>query len=151
MQLTWDETDHERVAAMSRKFNKDELLDMDFNVYLASSSSEEEEEEKVEKDEEPKEGVSVSSATVKEEEKEKKSDQQQQQKQQEEKKKEKRSEQQQQQEEKKKKEKRSEQQISKYRELLRGLQDKEKKLQEDRDMEMEITWVPGDASTQSEG
>lgn len=127
MQLTWDETDHERVAAMSRKFNKDELLDMDFNVYLASSSSEEEEE--------LEDGVSVSSATVKDEEEEKVE-------------KEERSEQQQ--EEKKKKEKRGEQQISKYRELLRGLQDKEKKLQEDRDMEMEITWVPGDASTQSE-
>ncbi|XP_075904889.1 ESF1 homolog [Nelusetta ayraudi] len=121
VQLTWDETDHERVAAMSRKFNKDELLDMDFNVYLASSSSEEEEEEELE------DGLSVSSATVKEEEEEEE--------------KEERSEQQQ--EEKKKKEKRGEQQISKYRELLRGLQDKEKKLQEDRDMEMEITWVPG--------
>lgn len=127
MQLTWDETDHERVAAMSRKFNKDELLDMDFNVYLASSSSEEEEEA------EPEDIASVSSAPVKEE-KEKED-------------KEKRSEQQQQQQEEKKKEKKSEQQISKYRELLRGLQEKEKKLQEDKDMEMEITWVPGDAST----
>lgn len=122
VQLTWDETDHERVTAMSRKFNKDELLDMDFNVYLASSSSEEEELEDT---------ASVSSAPVKEEEeKEKKSEQQQQEK---------------------KKEKKSEQQISKYRELLRGLQDKEKKLQEDKDMEMEITWVPGDASTKPEG
>lgn len=45
MQLTWDETDHERVAAMNRKFNKDELLDMDFNAYLASSSEDEDEEE----------------------------------------------------------------------------------------------------------
>lgn len=42
-----------------------------------------------------------------------------------------------------KKKKKSEDQISKYRELLRGIQDKEKKLQEDKDMEMEITWVPG--------
>lgn len=122
---------------MSRKFNKDELLDMDFNVYLASSSSEEEEEVVEEEEEEEKleGGVSMSSATVKEKaegENEKRSEQPQQ-------------------EEKKKKEKRSEQQISKYRELLRGLQDKEKKLQEDKDMEMEITWVPGDASTQSEG
>lgn len=48
MQLTWDETDHERVTAMNRKFNKDELLDMDFNAYLASSSEEEEEGEGVE-------------------------------------------------------------------------------------------------------
>lgn len=44
---------------------------------------------------------------------------------------------------KKKKENRSEEQISKYRELLRGIQDKEKKLQGDKDMEMEVTWVPG--------
>lgn len=42
MQLTWDETDHERVTALNRKFNKNELLDMDFNAYLASSSEEEE-------------------------------------------------------------------------------------------------------------
>lgn len=33
--------------------------------------------------------------------------------------------------------------MCKYRELLRGIQEKEKKLQEDRDMDMEITWVPG--------
>lgn len=33
--------------------------------------------------------------------------------------------------------------MCKYRELLRGIQEKEKKLQEDKDMEMEITWVPG--------
>ena len=46
-------------------------------------------------------------------------------------------------EEKKMKKKKSEEQISKYRELLKGIQDKEKKLQEDKDMEMEITWVPG--------
>lgn len=45
VQLTWDETDHERVTAMNRKFNKDELLDMDFNAYLASSSEEEDDEE----------------------------------------------------------------------------------------------------------
>lgn len=44
---------------------------------------------------------------------------------------------------KQKNKKKSEEQISKYRELLKGIQDKEKKLQEDRDMEMEITWVPG--------
>ena len=45
MQLTWDETDHERVTALNRKFNKHELLDMDFKAYLASSSEEEEDEE----------------------------------------------------------------------------------------------------------
>lgn len=46
--LTWDETDHDRVTALCRKFNKDELLDMDFKAYLASSSEEEEEEEEEE-------------------------------------------------------------------------------------------------------
>ncbi len=46
MQLTWDETDHERVTALNRKFNKDELLNMDFNAYLASSSEEGEEEDR---------------------------------------------------------------------------------------------------------
>ncbi|XP_062427541.1 ESF1 homolog [Rhea pennata] len=44
--ITWDETDHERVTSLSRTFNKEELLDMDFQAYLASSSEEEEEEEK---------------------------------------------------------------------------------------------------------
>lgn len=41
------------------------------------------------------------------------------------------------------KKKKSEEQISKYRELLKGIQEKEKKVQEDKDMEMEVTWVPG--------
>lgn len=48
MKLTWDETDHDRVTALNRKFNKDELLDMDFNAYLASSSDDEEEDGGVE-------------------------------------------------------------------------------------------------------
>ncbi|XP_010189086.1 PREDICTED: ESF1 homolog, partial [Mesitornis unicolor] len=43
--ITWDETDHERVMSLSRTFNKEELLDLDFQAYLASSSGEEEEEE----------------------------------------------------------------------------------------------------------
>lgn len=45
VELTWDETDHDRVTALNRKFNKEELLDMDFNAYLASSSEEEEDDE----------------------------------------------------------------------------------------------------------
>nr|AAH54666.1 Zgc:66241 [Danio rerio] len=45
VELTWDETDHDRVSALCRKFNKDELLDMDFKAYLASSSEEDEDEE----------------------------------------------------------------------------------------------------------
>lgn len=33
------------MTALSRKFNKDELLDLDFKAYLASSSEEDEDEE----------------------------------------------------------------------------------------------------------
>uniref|UniRef100_A0A671VPL8 ESF1, nucleolar pre-rRNA processing protein, homolog (S. cerevisiae) n=1 Tax=Sparus aurata TaxID=8175 RepID=A0A671VPL8_SPAAU len=95
VQLTWDETDHERVTALNRNFNKNELLHMDFNAYLASSSEEEDDEEGGEDDK------------------------------------------------KKQKKKKSEEQILKYRELLKGIQEKEKKLQEDKAMEMEISWVPG--------
>ncbi|XP_026025255.1 ESF1 homolog [Astatotilapia calliptera] len=108
VQLTWDETDHERVTALNRKFNKDELLDMDFRAYLASSSEEEEEgggdgafEEDVK--------TAADERVVEAQEKKTK----------------------------------SEEQISKYRELLKGIQEKEKKVQEDKDMEMEVTWVPG--------
>ncbi|XP_077670197.1 ESF1 homolog isoform X2 [Eretmochelys imbricata] len=43
--ITWDETDHERVTSLHRNFKKDELLDMDFQAYLASSSEEEEEQQ----------------------------------------------------------------------------------------------------------
>uniref|UniRef100_W5K0T6 ESF1, nucleolar pre-rRNA processing protein, homolog (S. cerevisiae) n=1 Tax=Astyanax mexicanus TaxID=7994 RepID=W5K0T6_ASTMX len=100
VELTWDETDHDRVTALNKKFNKDELLDMDFNAYLASSSEDEAEEEKFEEE-----------AVVEEE------------------------------PEGKKKKKKEEDQIAKYRELLQGIQEKDKK--KDQDMEMEITWVPG--------
>uniref|UniRef100_A0A673FZN2 ESF1 homolog n=1 Tax=Sinocyclocheilus rhinocerous TaxID=307959 RepID=A0A673FZN2_9TELE len=48
VELTWDETDHDRVTALCRKFNKDDLLDNDFKAYLASSSEEEEDEEEAE-------------------------------------------------------------------------------------------------------
>ncbi|XP_036413528.1 ESF1 homolog [Colossoma macropomum] len=55
VELTWDETDHDRVTALSKKFSKDELLDMDFKAYLASSSEDEEfEEEGVVQEEEMK-------------------------------------------------------------------------------------------------
>lgn len=47
--ITWDETDQERVTSLSKNFKKDELLDMDFQAYLASSSEEEEEEDEKEK------------------------------------------------------------------------------------------------------
>ncbi|XP_029900263.1 ESF1 homolog [Myripristis murdjan] len=121
VQLTWDETDHERVTAMSRKFNKNELLDMDFNAYLASSSEEDEEEEEQEVNgdadetaeaEPPEEGA----AEIKPPEEEKR---------------------------KKTMKKNSAEQIAKYREILKSIQEKDRKLQEDKDMEMEITWVPG--------
>lgn len=36
--------------------------------------------------------------------------------------------------------------MCKYRELLRGIQEKERTLQEDRDVDMEVTWVPGKSS-----
>ncbi|KAM6971982.1 ESF1 homolog [Aplochiton taeniatus] len=108
VELTWDETDHERVTALSRKFNKDELLQMDFNAYLASSSDEEgedvgtlpEEPEEEDKLSEEKEVVKTSRG------------------------------------------KKDAEQIAKYREMLKSIQDKEKK-QNDNAMEMEITWVPG--------
>ncbi|XP_042338083.1 ESF1 homolog [Plectropomus leopardus] len=123
VQLTWDETDSERVTALNRKFTKDELLAMDFNAYLASSSEEEEEDGEDGGTEfgEQESGNAEAAAGAKETEVKKEEEQ----------------------EEKKKKKKKSEEQISKYRELLRGIQDKDRKLQEDRDMEMEITWVPG--------
>ncbi|XP_030771473.1 ESF1 homolog isoform X2 [Rhinopithecus roxellana] len=43
VEITWDETDHERITVLNRKFKKEELLDMDFQAYLASSSEDEEE------------------------------------------------------------------------------------------------------------
>uniref|UniRef100_A0A8C2TIV1 ESF1 nucleolar pre-rRNA processing protein homolog n=1 Tax=Coturnix japonica TaxID=93934 RepID=A0A8C2TIV1_COTJA len=43
--ITWDETDHERVTSLSRTFNKEELLDMDVQAYLVSPSEEEEEQQ----------------------------------------------------------------------------------------------------------
>ncbi|XP_031168902.1 ESF1 homolog [Sander lucioperca] len=130
VQLTWDETDNERVTALNRNFNKDELLAMDFNAYLASSSEDEEEEGEEGRFEfgEPESGDEDATAEAKRPaesvvvEAEKKP---------------------QKEEEKRSKKKRSDVQISKYRELLKGIQDKETKLHEDRDMEMEITWVPG--------
>ena len=42
VKLTWDETDPGRQRTTMRKFNKEDLLEMDFNAYLASSSDEDE-------------------------------------------------------------------------------------------------------------
>ena len=56
VEITWDETDHERITTLNRKFKKDELLDMDFQAYLASSS---EDEEEVEEAPEGEEGVNI--------------------------------------------------------------------------------------------
>ncbi|TDH15628.1 hypothetical protein EPR50_G00010700 [Perca flavescens] len=134
VQLTWDETDNERVTALNRNFNKDELLAMDFNAYLASSSEDDEEEEEEEGEEgrlefgEPESGDEDPTAEAKRPaesvvvEAEKRP---------------------QEEEEKRSKKKKSEEQISKYRELLKGIRNKETKLHEERDMEMEVTWVPG--------
>nr|XP_057941243.1 ESF1 homolog [Doryrhamphus excisus]XP_057941330.1 ESF1 homolog [Doryrhamphus excisus] len=102
VQLTWDETDHERVSALSKKMNKSELLEMDFKAYLASSSDEED----LHDEQEGEEHLPASAGKQEEE----------------------------------KKKKKSEEQLSKYRQLIKGIQDKEK---QDKDMEMEVTWVPG--------
>ncbi|KAG8519849.1 ESF1, partial [Galemys pyrenaicus] len=50
VEITWDETDHERITTLNRKFKKEELLDMDFQAYLASSSEDEEELEELQSD-----------------------------------------------------------------------------------------------------
>ncbi|XP_053332917.1 ESF1 homolog [Clarias gariepinus] len=105
VELTWDETDHDRITTLSKNFNKDELLNMDFQAYLASSSEDEDEEVEAE---EVKPAVSVK-------EEEKKGG---------------------------KKGKKEDEQIAKYRQLLQSIQDKEGR-GKDKDMEMEITWVPG--------
>uniref|UniRef100_A0A8C3H3B1 ESF1 nucleolar pre-rRNA processing protein homolog n=1 Tax=Corvus moneduloides TaxID=1196302 RepID=A0A8C3H3B1_CORMO len=106
--ITWDETDHERVTSLSRTFNKEELLDMDFQAYLASSSEEEEEQQQ--------DGDVVNEM---EDDKLRKS------------------------------QKDDEEQIAKYRELLQSIQEKEKK-QEEKDIGMEIKWVPGLKETAEE-
>ncbi|XP_010019755.1 PREDICTED: ESF1 homolog, partial [Nestor notabilis] len=98
--ITWDETDHERVTSLSRTFNKEELLDMDFQAYLASSSEEEEEEQQ-----------DGDVAHEMEDDKPRKS------------------------------QKDDEEQIAKYRQLLQSIQEKEKK-QEEKDIGMEVKWVP---------
>ncbi|XP_014343331.1 ESF1 homolog isoform X1 [Latimeria chalumnae] len=105
VEVTWDETDHERVTTLSRDFKKDDIFEMDFQAYLASSSEEEEEEEPL-----PAESLEVA---VEEE-----------------------------QNQSKKSHKNAEDQISKYKELLKSIQEKEKKYEE-KDMEMKVTWVPG--------
>ncbi|XP_015218347.2 ESF1 homolog [Lepisosteus oculatus] len=98
VELTWDETDHERVTMLNRKFKKDEIMDMDFQAYLASSSEEESDHEAEDADDEEKRA--------------------------------------------KKAPKDDAEQIAKYRDLLKSIQDKDGKHQE-KDMEMEISWVPG--------
>ncbi|KAK6300288.1 hypothetical protein J4Q44_G00283860 [Coregonus suidteri] len=114
VELTWDETDHERVTAMNRKFNKDELLQMDFNAYLASSSDDDDDEDGVEmeKEEDLPEVKQPEEASKEVEKKARKGKQS------------------------------SDKQIEKYREMLKSIQEKDKK-KDDKGMEMEITWVPG--------
>lgn len=62
VEITWDETDHERITTLNRKFKKEELLDMDFQAYLASSSEDEEEEEEAPQGEN---GVSIEDGNTK--------------------------------------------------------------------------------------
>lgn len=103
VELTWDETDQERVTTLNRPFKKNEVLDMDFKAYLASSSEEEEEEEVAQESE-----VSAKPDDTKS----------------------------------KKGSKDDDEQIERYRQLLKGIQEKEKQQQE-KDVEMEVKWVPG--------
>ncbi|XP_075060047.1 ESF1 homolog [Mixophyes fleayi] len=103
VELTWDETDQDRVTTLNRPFSKNEVLDMDFNAYLASSSEEEEEEE-VPPDNESSAVIGEAKA--------------------------------------RKGPKDDEEQIAHYRELLKSIQEKEKK-QQDKDIGMEVKWVPG--------
>ncbi|KAL9958924.1 hypothetical protein ACROYT_G036001 [Oculina patagonica] len=94
VKLTWDETDPGRQRTTMRKFNKDDLLEMDFNAYLASSSDE---------DESQQQGENKNGDHELSEDEDKK--------------------------------------IDKYKELLKEIEDKERK--SDRDQELEITWEPG--------
>lgn len=55
VEITWDETDHERITTLNRRFKRKNFLDMDFQAYLASSSEDEEEMEEAQGDD----GVSV--------------------------------------------------------------------------------------------
>ncbi|XP_053317324.1 ESF1 homolog isoform X2 [Spea bombifrons] len=103
VELTWDETDHERITTLNRPFKKNEILDLDFQAYLASSSEEEEDEEECAPDTEAPAGNEDTKS--------------------------------------KKSIKDDEEQIARYRELLKGIQEKDKK--RDNEMEMEVKWVPG--------
>ncbi|XP_073528309.1 ESF1 homolog [Phyllobates terribilis] len=101
VELTWDETDQDRVTALNKPFKKSEILDMDYQAYLASSSEEEEEAaQETEVSAKPEDAKS------------------------------------------KKGPKDDDEQIQRYRQLLKGIQEKEKKQQE-KDIEMEVKWVPG--------
>ncbi|XP_030052202.1 ESF1 homolog [Microcaecilia unicolor] len=103
--ITWDETDHDRMTALNKTFKKDEILDMDFQAYLASSSEEEEEEAQY--------GTGDGAVQATEDNTKNK-----------------------------RIHKNDEEQITKYKELLKGIQEKEKK-HEEKGVEMEIKWVPG--------
>ncbi|XP_070578083.1 ESF1 homolog [Ptychodera flava] len=102
--LTWDETDKDRLAVTTKKFSKDEVMELDFQAYLASSSDEESEQKK---------GLpEVASGSDEND------------------------------------DGNDEDTIAKYRELLKGLDDKEEK--HDKEMEMDIRWEPGLKETTEE-
>ncbi|XP_063774604.1 ESF1 homolog isoform X2 [Pseudophryne corroboree] len=102
IELTWDETDQDRITTLNRPFNKKEVLDMDFQAYLASSSDEEEEEILPDNESAAADGTTKTKKGPKDD----------------------------------------EEQIAHYRELLKSIQEKEKK-QQDKDLGMEVKWVPG--------
>uniref|UniRef100_A0A8C5KFU3 ESF1 nucleolar pre-rRNA processing protein homolog n=1 Tax=Jaculus jaculus TaxID=51337 RepID=A0A8C5KFU3_JACJA len=62
VEITWDETDHDRITTLNRKFKKEELLEMDFQAYLASSS---EDEEEIEEELQGDDGVNVEDGRTK--------------------------------------------------------------------------------------
>ncbi|KAG7254850.1 hypothetical protein CRUP_002616, partial [Coryphaenoides rupestris] len=117
VEVTWDETDHERITALSRTFNKSDLLEMDFNAYLASSSEEEQEGTGDKLAGEQSEQPPAEEEEGEEDEEDMRR--------------------------RKNKKKRGEEQISRYRELLKGLHQKESQQRADKEMEMEVSWVPG--------
>ncbi|XP_078452334.1 ESF1 homolog [Lampetra planeri] len=127
VELTWEETDHERVQTlMKRDFTKDEILEMDVKAYLASSSEDDDEDEEPNYIiQEPQEDIGEKEVTqlhAKPSGSESASL-------------------------KKNKKVSEEEMINKYRELLKGINEEKT---EERDMEMEITWVPGLKETAEE-
>ncbi|KAK7930427.1 hypothetical protein WMY93_006822 [Mugilogobius chulae] len=132
VQLTWDETDHERVTALNRKFNKDELLNMDFKLTWPPPAKKKKKKRKGrglwrKRRSLWRKGRSLQTKGRSHSRKQKTNTH---------------NSEDPSLEKIPKKVKRSEQQIHKYRELLQGIRAKEEQSRE-REGGMEVTWVPG--------